>query len=203
MLLPHDDDLVPVDRLATTPAARRILAAASELFYRRGIHVVGVDLVAERAGTTKKTLYDRFGSKDGLVVAYLTHRAHRWRELLRTRVAQVADDAGAAAQVAAVFDALAAWMVDQERGCAFVNALAELGGADHGDGVVPALELVRAEKRWMHDLFATALAGEGSVTTAAQLHVLYEGATVLATVAPGTGAVAAARAAALRLLADG
>lgn len=202
MLIVGDDDLVPDDHLATTPAARRVLDAASELFYRRGIHVVGVDLVAERAGTTKKTLYDRFGSKDGLVVAYLTHRAHRWRAFLRSRLAEVTDDAGAAARVAAVFDALAAWMVDQDRGCAFVNALAELGGADYGDGVVPALELVRAEKRWMHDVFAAVLAGGTSVTTAAQLHVLYEGATVLATVAPGTGAVTAARDAAVRLLAD-
>ena len=39
-----------------------------------------MDLVAEHAGTTKKTIYDRFGSKDGLVVAYLEARARRWQE---------------------------------------------------------------------------------------------------------------------------
>ncbi|MGH3368001.1 MAG: helix-turn-helix domain-containing protein, partial [Nocardioidaceae bacterium] len=61
-----------------TPAGERLVEAASELFYRRGIRAVGVDLIAEVAGTTKKTLYDRFGSKDGLVVLYLQRRQHRW-----------------------------------------------------------------------------------------------------------------------------
>lgn len=46
-----------------TPGARRALAAASRLFYERGIHAVGVDLIAAEAGVTKKTLYDRFGSR--------------------------------------------------------------------------------------------------------------------------------------------
>src|SRR4051794_29516551 len=63
-----------------TEAGARLLDAASDLFYRRGVRAVGVDLIAETAGTTKKTLYDRFGSKDALVALYLLRRAHRWRE---------------------------------------------------------------------------------------------------------------------------
>ena len=59
---------------ALTPAGERLLEAASELFYSRGIRAVGVDLIADVAGTTKETLYDRFGSKDGLVVLYLRRR---------------------------------------------------------------------------------------------------------------------------------
>ena len=50
-----------------TPAARRILAAATDLFYSRGINSVGVELVAERAGTTKTALYRRWSSKADLV----------------------------------------------------------------------------------------------------------------------------------------
>ena len=50
------------------------------MFYSRGIRAVGVDLIADRAGTTKKTLYDRFGSKDALVALYLRRRARRWQE---------------------------------------------------------------------------------------------------------------------------
>jgi hypothetical protein len=38
-------------------------------FYERGIRAVGVDLIADEVGTTKKTLYDRLGSKDELVAA--------------------------------------------------------------------------------------------------------------------------------------
>src|SRR5690606_17875284 len=43
-----------------TPKARAVLAAANELFYAHGIQAIGVDAIAERAGVTKKTLYDRF-----------------------------------------------------------------------------------------------------------------------------------------------
>src|ERR1700726_2470510 len=61
------------DRQGTSPPPReRILAAARELFYRRGIHAVGVDAIAEAAGTNKMTLYRHFTSKDVLVAACLS-----------------------------------------------------------------------------------------------------------------------------------
>jgi AcrR family transcriptional regulator len=56
---------------ALTPAARRILDAAAGLFYAQGIHAVGVEAIAAAAHVTKKTLYDRFGSKEALIAAYL------------------------------------------------------------------------------------------------------------------------------------
>ena len=52
------------------PPHERILAAARELFYRRGIH--GVDAIAEAAGTNKMTLYRHFASKDVLIAACLS-----------------------------------------------------------------------------------------------------------------------------------
>ena len=54
------------------PPRERILAAARELFYRRGIHAVGVDAIAEAAGTNKMPLYRHFTSKDVLVAACLS-----------------------------------------------------------------------------------------------------------------------------------
>ena len=43
--------ITPVPDLAPlTPGAHRVLDAASELFYARGIHVVGVDAIAAAAG---------------------------------------------------------------------------------------------------------------------------------------------------------
>ena len=61
------------DRESRSPPPReRILAAARELFYRRGIHAVGVDAIAEAAGTNKMTLYRHFTSKDVLVAACLS-----------------------------------------------------------------------------------------------------------------------------------
>ena len=61
------------------PPRERILAVARELFYRRGIHAVGVDSIAEAAGTNKMTLYRHFASKDELVAACLRETRGRDR----------------------------------------------------------------------------------------------------------------------------
>ncbi len=53
---------------------KRILKAASELFYTKGIRAVGVDAIASAAGVTKRTLYLHFDSKDDLIAAYLEAR---------------------------------------------------------------------------------------------------------------------------------
>src|ERR1700742_3461809 len=57
------------------PPRARILAAAAELFYRNGIRAVGVESIAEAAGTNKMTLYRHFSSKDELVAEYLRQSA--------------------------------------------------------------------------------------------------------------------------------
>src|ERR1700759_1328905 len=68
----------PVDEVepgAATPSARqRLLAAADELFYAEGVQSVGIERVLERAGVAKASLYNLFGNKEGLVLAYLRHR---------------------------------------------------------------------------------------------------------------------------------
>ena len=170
---------------ALTEAGTRLLEAASDLFYDRGVRAVGVDLIAETAGTTKKTLYDRFGSKDALVALYLLRRAHRWREYLLDRLACASPGES---QVMVVFEALETWMGPQRRGCAFVNAYAELGDSDH-----PAVPVIRAEKAWMRTLFDTLT---GDVALGAHLHLLYEGALVVRTAGADPDAVAQARRAA-------
>src|SRR5579871_4372061 len=49
----------------------RIIAAARDLFRKHGIRGVGVDTIAEAAGTNKMTLYRHFGSKEALIAACL------------------------------------------------------------------------------------------------------------------------------------
>src|SRR3979409_2729127 len=62
----------------------RLLAAADELFYAEGVHVVGIDRIVERAGVAKASLYSIFGSKDELVRAYLEmHFRGRQRRIER------------------------------------------------------------------------------------------------------------------------
>ena len=54
-----------------------LLGATSELTYEYGITGTGVDAIAARAGVTKRTLYQHFGSKDRLVAEALNDRNRR------------------------------------------------------------------------------------------------------------------------------
>ncbi|WP_028925852.1 TetR/AcrR family transcriptional regulator [Pseudonocardia acaciae] len=179
-----------------TPGAQRILDVASELFYWRGIHAIGVDTIAAESGVTKRTLYDRFGSKDGLVLAYLESRDRRWRELIEARLAEVPDDA--VQRVLVPFDVLPGWLLPMARGCSFVNAFAEFPEPDH-----PGHQLVVAEKTWLRDLFARLLR-EAGVAEPGELAVaitsLHEGAIVCYAIVGERGSAAAARAAAETLV---
>ena len=57
---------------AAKPRVRdRIFETASDLFYRHGIRAVGVDAIAQEAGTNKMSFYRAFPSKDDLVAEYL------------------------------------------------------------------------------------------------------------------------------------
>jgi len=177
-----------------TPAGERLLATASELFYRRGIHAVGVDLIAERAGTTKKTLYDRFGSKDNLVAVYLEVRFERWRAFVDERLAVLEPGPS---QVLAAFDVLAEWLAANTCGCAFVNANAEIGRTDH-----PGVPVIHAEKQWMRARYEELAVAAGlPVVLGAYLHLLHEGAIVALTSGGQPDAVANAKSAARELLA--
>ncbi|MGV9573675.1 TetR/AcrR family transcriptional regulator [Streptomyces nigra] len=162
-------------RITMTPAALRVRSAADRLFYEKGIHAVGVDLIATEAGVTKKTIYDRFGSKEQLVVEYLADRDERWRAFLDGRLN--AAGPGARARVRAVFDASLAWAADHNsKGCSMVNAHAEISDPAH-----PAYPVITGQKAWMLALF-TDLAREAAPGEAERLGrslmLLHEGALV-------------------------
>lgn len=166
-----------------TPAARRVLDAASELFYERGIHAVGVDTIADAAGVTKKTLYDRFGSKEALVIAYLQHRDARWRNLVDAALARTPEPG--VDRVLAVFEAAIAWTDENGRkGCAAINARAEVGEGGDDRAVLPE---VARQKAWLLDLFGELCAEAGirdPQAAAEAMMLLYDGAIV--TVGMGT-----------------
>lgn len=180
-----------------TPKARAILNAASDLFYAQGIHAVGVEAIAERAGVTKRTLYDRFGSKERLVVEYLLARDASWRAFLADRSAAAAD--GAVAQVSAVFDASRDWAAERgPKGCSMINAHAEISDPAH-----PAYPVIVGQKRWMLDLFSRIVDTAGrrpSEAIATRLMLLHEGALVAAGIGVVEDAFGAARSLAVELL---
>ena len=59
----------------------RIVASAQDLFHRHGIRGVGVETIAEAAGTNKMTLYRHFESKDELILEYLNYKGAKSEEI--------------------------------------------------------------------------------------------------------------------------
>lgn len=179
-----------VQKKERTPAAERILRTASEMFYRDGIRAVGVDAIAAEASVPKKTLYDKFGSKDRLIADYLRARDERWRAWLMEFVQK--RGGSAVERILSTFDALEVWRERENyRGCAFVNAAAEFPDDNH-----PARVAVLEQKRWMREYLTGLCEEAGAVdpeALAVKLFILHEGATVAYSLGPSTGVVPKAR----------
>jgi AcrR family transcriptional regulator len=107
----------------------RIAGAARDLFHKHGIRGVGVDAIAEAAGTNKMTLYRHFGSKDDLIISCLRDvalEAETWWKEIET---ENPDDP--VAQLRAWIRGGAEYVFDDERGCELANAAVELAETNH------------------------------------------------------------------------
>ena len=73
-------------RWGRTPASqqrrRSILLAGKQVFLENGYQLASVDRVAEAAGTTKRTVYDHFGSKEALFAQVVEFACNQFVELL-------------------------------------------------------------------------------------------------------------------------
>ncbi len=161
-----------LDQQPSPPARERLLAAAGELFYTRGINATGIDAIVERAGVALATLYKQFGGKDRLVAAYLEDRDRRWRADWEDAIAAATTPEQ---RVVAIFDALRRWWsaAGRYRGCAQVDAAVEITDAEH-----PASAVITGHKAHLHQRL-TELAREAGATDperiAADIVVIYEG----------------------------
>lgn len=183
---------------ARSPAADRILATASDLFFLHGIRAVGVDTIAAESGVTKMTLYKHFGSKDGLVAAYLRSRDELWRGRWKRAIDRGGEPTD---RLLAVFDAYERSVIEDDfRGCAFVNAAAELPDLSH-----PAREVVYEHKAAMRGELA-ALAERAGLSSpedvADEVMLLLEGAFITASLRHDPGPLRRAREMASRLIGD-
>jgi len=121
----------------------RILETACSLFYQHGVRAVGVDLVVEKAGVAKTSLYRHFGTKDDLIAAFL----QREDEDFWGTWDRVADQHRT--QPSAELDAHLGWIGERVgrpnyRGCPQINVAAEFPEVDH-----PARKVAAAHKRQM------------------------------------------------------
>ena len=108
---------------------RRILEAASALFYAQGIRATSADRIIEQVGITKVTFYRHFRTKSDLVVAYLEQQAARDRAVVDEALRD-AEPLDALSALAGAIGAVSC--VPGFRGCPFINAAAEYPDPDSG-----------------------------------------------------------------------
>ena len=159
------------------PPRQRILAVAGDLFYRHGIRAVGVEPIADAAGTNKMTLYRHFASKDELVAEYLRQSA-KLADTCWDRFAQM-HPCDSLAQLRAWLAEMASHVAcTDERGCPLANAAVELPEKGH-----PARRVIEefkvAQRAKLVHLARSAGLDEPDML-ADELHLLLEGARVTA-----------------------
>jgi AcrR family transcriptional regulator len=144
--------------LETLPPRERILMAAHALFYGDGIRATGVDKIIERSFVSKVTFYRQYASKDDLIRAYLDYRHGQWISWFQTSLAQATATGSSA--VNALVMTLASWFSQPDfRGCAFLNAAAELGSSDP-----EILATVRRHKQTMSSILDDLFDGDAAST---------------------------------------
>jgi AcrR family transcriptional regulator len=174
----------------------RILRAADELFYARGLHAVGVNEIVARASTVKASLYAHFPTKDALIAGYLQQRSDDWRKHLEGELER--RGGSPVDRLDSVFAILAEGCATSGfRGCPFINAAVEFPDPAH-----PARVIGSRHREWVREVLLD-LAGRAGVEDAEgladQLCLLYDSAMV-GTQLSGTPAAAVTAREAARLI---
>jgi AcrR family transcriptional regulator len=107
----------------------RIVVKARDMFHQHGIRGVGVDAIAEAAGTNKMTLYRHFGSKDDLILECLQKAVDEARQLWTDL--QTGNPGDPQARLRAWILEGAECIACDGRGCELANAAVELTETDH------------------------------------------------------------------------
>lgn len=176
----------------------RILQTASELFYREGARAVGVDLVVERAGVAKTSLYRHFRTKDDLIGAFLEREDEQFWQKWDNVAHRHRSDAQAE------LDAHMQWIGERVgrknyRGCPQLNMAAEFPEPEH-----PARRVAVSHKRELRSRLkgiAARLGVHRPDELAAQLLLLVNGAFVSSQVIAADEAVPVLLAASRALIA--
>ncbi|MDP4503538.1 MULTISPECIES: TetR/AcrR family transcriptional regulator [unclassified Nonomuraea] len=133
-------------------ARTRVLDTAARLFYREGVHTVGIDRIIAEADVAKATFYKHFPSKDDLVRAYVTEQSARQRAAAATMQADSPRE-----KLMGIFAFMCEFGAGPTyRGCPFVNTAAEYPDPGH-----PVRQAIAEYRRWVRDLYRDLLAADG------------------------------------------
>ena len=153
-------------------ARTKALAVASDLFYANGVRAVGMELIVEKSGIAKTTIYRHFPTKDDLIEAFLEKEDDefwsQWDEIT-----------GDQPSATPALDALCDWIAgrvcrDGYRGCPQINVAAEFADPQH-----PARLVARRHKAEMHRRLSRICARSGTPNPdqhAMQIALLFDGA---------------------------
>lgn len=173
---------------STLPARERILVTAHELFYRDGLRATGVDRIIAESGVAKLTFYRHFPSKDELIRTFLDYRHQRWMAWFVDALGRHGAVPGGG--LVPLQEAMAEWFSEPAfRGCAFINAVAEVGGTLPG-----VVQIAQRHKQDMRQIIADLLpAGPGQATMAGAAALAVDGAIVRAQMEDAKSALAGLR----------
>jgi AcrR family transcriptional regulator len=178
-------------RRSSAETRARLLDVAHGLFYWHGIRATGVDAIADAAEVAPTTLYRLFGSKDGLIAAYVERAAAEYRAWFDDGLGDERRPAGE--RVAGLFAALEVQLRPEHcRGCPFLMALAELPDPGH-----PAHRHAVEVKAWVRGRFREVA---GDEETGDRLALVFEGAYASVQALGAAGPVTRARDLAIALL---
>lgn len=150
----------------------KLLDAADELFFSRGIAATPIDAVLARAGVSAATLYRGYASKEALVAAALERRHSAWLEVWDQAIARAQTPRD---KLLAVFDALQEFRSrpDGSRWCAFLGSAAEYADPPEEISRAVARDTVALTDRLRH--LAGPVVGPRASTLADQLVLIVSG----------------------------
>jgi AcrR family transcriptional regulator len=185
---PHGTLFFMNTRTASRPR-ERLLTAAKDLTYRQGV-AVGVDAILKEAKVARRSLYEHFGGKEGLIAEVLRQTAAEDEELHRQTMQNAGDEPRA--RLLALFDMLGdVIQVPEFRGCRYLSADLALTDPDH-----PAHAVTREYREHIHELLETELRKLGHqqpVIAANQLMLLMDGTLAAGVTRTGTDPAQLAR----------
>ena len=152
----------------------RLLAAGQQLFYSHGVGV-GVDALLKEANVARRSLYEHFGDKDGLIQAVLRRAAD---EDLAWYEAALGDATEPRARLLGLFDRLDELASSPDfRGCRYFAT--DLALADPGHSAHAETEGFRRRLRALLVRELEAAGHDRPELAAEQLHLLIEGTLVM------------------------
>jgi AcrR family transcriptional regulator len=168
----------------------RIFETACDLFYRHGIHGVGVDEIAAEAGSNKMSFYRSFASKDALVTEYLREQEREYWAWWDGVVGRFPGDPRR--QIEALFEAqLEIAMSNNCRGCALGNAAAEI--SDDEDALSALVRAYKDQVRKRLHALARAMGAHEAEKLGDALMLLLDGGYFTRLIFPrGSGPISAA-----------